>query len=113
VKHFAYTQELTTRSFLRETLDISDRTLDVALWTIEGFGFQVLLTPPDQVHLQAISHIIPTTGEDLTQRSPESLQITPQQRLQAFLEAVEEERFRQRYFATVPAALLENLLQSN
>ena len=116
VKHFAHTQAPTTRSFLQETLDISDRTLDIALWTIEGFGFEVLLTPPDQLKLQDSPSIL-KTGEDQKQRSLGSLQtspqITPKQRLQAFLEAVEEERFRQRYFATVPAALLENLLQSN
>jgi len=95
------TGESQPRSVLSSQLGISDRVLDIALWSLEAFGIQVMLSPDHRVKFQP--------------RPPESPPIaypqSPQHRLQILLEAIAEEQFRQQYFATAPAEMLEQLLK--
>ena len=89
-----------SRSALSTQLGISDRVLQIALWSLEAFNLQVSFSPPDGVQLQ--------------QRPNPSVPIaypqSPQQRLQLLREAIVEEQFRQQYFSTAPREILEQLL---
>ena len=102
VKTLLASGEIQPRSHLTAQLGISDRILDIALWSLEAFGIQVMFSPPDGVQLQ--------------QRPEASVPITypqsPQHRLQILLEAIVEEQFRQQYFATAPSEMLEQLLSA-
>ncbi|MGA1411577.1 MAG: single-stranded-DNA-specific exonuclease RecJ [Prochlorotrichaceae cyanobacterium] len=90
-------QTAQSRAQIQAQLGISDRVLEIALWSLAPFGIEVMFSPPDQVQLRR------------TPPDPAYPQ-APHDRLQILRDAIAEEQFRQRYFATASCEMLEQLL---
>ncbi|MEO0373782.1 MAG: DHHA1 domain-containing protein, partial [Cyanobacteria bacterium P01_A01_bin.17] len=85
-KYLARTGQAVTYQQLQQKLSLSRRTLELGIQTLEswGFAFQVA---EDRLRVQR------TDAEPTADAN---------QRLQTFLQAVQEEQFQQQYFQTVP-----------
>ncbi|MEY2979517.1 MAG: hypothetical protein RLZZ435_3657, partial [Cyanobacteriota bacterium] len=91
-------QTAQSRAQIQAQLGVSDRVLEIALWSLAPFGVEVMFSPPDQVQLRRTPEADPAYPQ------------SPQDRLQILRDAIAEEQFRQRYFATAPCEMLEQLL---
>ncbi|MDX2097161.1 MAG: hypothetical protein SFW36_05240 [Leptolyngbyaceae cyanobacterium bins.59] len=96
-KYLSRTQKTVTRSQLLEKLGMGDRTLQLAFQLLGDVGCQAQSTP---------------FGFQLVWNLPNSLPSLPPsfpKRLEALLNWIQEERFRQQYFYAVPLPLIQRM----
>ncbi|HEY9761567.1 MAG TPA: single-stranded-DNA-specific exonuclease RecJ [Trichocoleus sp.] len=91
-KYLSRTGETVSAQQLQERLGVSAHALELGLKSLESVGFQV------QTDSKAIQLELPDSATSFGQPSSDVM---------AFLEAVQEEAFRRRYFYQVPLATLE------
>lgn len=92
-KYVSRTQESVTKQQLTEKLDISDRSLNLGLETLSHVGF-TLSHKQDQLQFQWLGEV----SNDV------------QQKINQFLEAIEEEQFQRQYFYQIPITILKERL---
>ncbi|PZD73699.1 Single-stranded-DNA-specific exonuclease RecJ [Acaryochloris thomasi RCC1774] len=85
-KYLVRTGQAVTYLQLQQKLSLSRRTLELGIQTLESLGFTFQVAE-DRLHVQ---------------RTEEGPTADANQRIQTFLQAVQEEQFQQQYFQTVP-----------
>ncbi len=92
-KHYSRTQEIVNIGQIRKKLELSDRTLKLGLETLSKLGFSY-----NQIN------------DNLKFQWEEKIPNNIQQKVNEFIEVVEEEQFQYQYFANVPLDVIQKTL---
>lgn len=96
-KYLSRTQQAASRTQLLEKLEVGDRVLQLGLESLKHLGFEVT-TSSTGVELRQTSDIFPANAEEILE-------------VRLFLEAVQEEQFRRRYFNMIPLTTIQAVLE--
>ncbi|NJN85827.1 MAG: single-stranded-DNA-specific exonuclease RecJ, partial [Leptolyngbyaceae cyanobacterium SL_7_1] len=100
-KYLSRTRELASQTQLQEKLDIGDRVLHLGFKALRSLGLTITIPNTNTVQMQ------------WQFREPSMDGLSKTLEVQSFLEAVQEEYFRRRYFYHVPLSTIQTVLEQN